>query len=658
MKTNKRTISAATATLVILSLLALKGCGFSGEFSMSCSPPPQIMSTPPTQAVVGQQYRYVIEAIHECGLLPASCKDVSILEKPAGADYTPYNGLITWTPSPSQVNSSVRFSIATVPDYCGNSVSQTWTVYVLPVAPDITPPAIGSVYPANVAVNVPVNSKINASFNEPVNPQTATTTSFSVSGPSGPIAGNVLVSGGNVTFTPSVNLPISSSIAVTITTAVKDLAGNALASNYSWNFVTGVAPDNNPPAVPNNLSAIHITGSAVDLSWSSSVDDFAVAGYRIYRDGIYLQSVSGASFTDTSPSLGSLYCYQVTAIDSVTNESAKSIEACASTAWPSVVTNLGYSIGTVGDKGKTSLAIDSAYKAHISYYDDTNKYLYYATNNVGVWTILKIDSGVYGSPSLAVDASNKVHISYPSDGIYSLKYATNASGSWVISTVDANWVGLFPSLAIDLFGKAHIGYYDNQNGYLKYATNISGSWVVNTIDTGSVGTSTSLALDSTGKAHISYYDALNGNLKYATNATGAWVISTIESSGDVGSSTSLAVDLADKVHISYYDATNRDLKYATNAAGTWVTSIIDVGGTFGTGWQPSLALDTTGNIYISYHDWGNDNLLYATNCSGIWKVFVLASSPNGAGASSIKLDATGRVHISSQQSTNIIYSTY
>ena len=415
-------------------------------------------------------------------------------------------------------------------------------------------------------------------------------------------------------------------------------------------------PDNTPPLVPDQFSAVSDLTPTISLMWEESTDNTGVEGYKIYRDGIYLQDVLGVSFTDTSLTSNTIYCYQVTAVDAAGNESSKSVKACASSTRPSKIMDLGYWPGSVGGVGMTSLALDATYNVHISYYDNINKNLYYATNEATAWSISAIDSNVYGSPSIAVDASNKVHISYTGDGVYSLKYATNISGSWVISTVDDYWAGLFSSLAIDSFGNAHISYYDYQNGNLKYATNLSGLWETSTIDTGYVGKSTSIALDSKGKVHISYYDVQNGDLKFATNANDIWEISTLDSTGDVGQSPSLAIDSEDKVHISYYDATNRQLKYATNATGTWVTSIIHGGVSAGTGWNSSLTLDNAGHIHISYNDWGYQNLRYATNASGAWKLYLIA--PGGSGLSSIKLDSSGWAHLSSHQSTNIIYSIY
>jgi hypothetical protein len=83
------------------------------------------------------------------------------------------------------------------------------------------------------------------------------------------------------------------------------------------------------------------------------------------------------------------------------------------------------------------------------------------------------------SPSL------QIHISYYDNTNGDLKYATNASGVWVTVTVDSVWdVGYHTSLALDSSGKAHISYYDYTNSDLKYATNASGAWVITAVDSG------------------------------------------------------------------------------------------------------------------------------------------------------------------------------
>jgi subtilisin family serine protease/subtilisin-like proprotein convertase family protein len=55
------------------------------------------------------------------------------------------------------------------------------------------------------------------------------------------VTGTVTYSGTTATFTPSSNLAYSTTYTATITTAAKDAAGNAMASDYAWSFTTGAA---------------------------------------------------------------------------------------------------------------------------------------------------------------------------------------------------------------------------------------------------------------------------------------------------------------------------------------------------------------------------------------------------------------------------------
>ena len=141
------------------------------------------------------------------------------------------------------------------------------------------------------------------------------------------------------------------------------------------------------------------------------------------------------------------------------------------------------------------------------------------TSDAASWIVEAVDSpGTVGYyTSIAVDSSNKVHISYEDQVNSDLKYATNAGGSWANITLDSTgYVGWFTSIAVDSNDKVHISYYDGTNYDLKYATNAGGSWANITLDsTGNVGYYTSIAVDSSDKVHISYQDYTNYDLKYA-----------------------------------------------------------------------------------------------------------------------------------------------
>lgn len=89
--------------------------------------------------------------------------------------------------------------------------------------------------------------------------------------------------------------------------------------------------DTTPPTAPTGLTAIFNSATnAIDLSWTAATDNVAVTGYRIYRDGgplPTLTAVVGTTFSDAGVS--GTHSYQVTAIDAAGNESAFSNIASA-----------------------------------------------------------------------------------------------------------------------------------------------------------------------------------------------------------------------------------------------------------------------------------------------------------------------------------------
>jgi chitinase len=63
----------------------------------------------------------------------------------------------------------------------------------------------------------------------------------------------------------------------------------------------------------------------VALSWTASSDNVAVAGYRVFRDGVEVASTSGTSLIDTAPGKSATHTYYVVAFDGAGNLSPPSI---------------------------------------------------------------------------------------------------------------------------------------------------------------------------------------------------------------------------------------------------------------------------------------------------------------------------------------------
>lgn len=88
-----------------------------------------------------------------------------------------------------------------------------------------------------------------------------------------------------------------------------------------------------PPTAPDALAATATSSSTIDLSWRAAVDDVAVAGYEIFRDGgaVAIGTTTGTAFSDTGLAAESTHSYAVLAIDAAGNRSVLSNTATATT---------------------------------------------------------------------------------------------------------------------------------------------------------------------------------------------------------------------------------------------------------------------------------------------------------------------------------------
>jgi len=363
--------------------------------------------------------------------------------------------------------------------------------------------------------------------------------------------------------------------------------------------------------------------------------------------------------------------------------------------------------------GTRSLRRDSSGVYHVAYGGDG---LYYAfsTNGGANWTVQTVDDspGVGLYTSLALDSANKPHISYYDANTGSLKYARNTTGTWEKFVIDTpamassfefsndaplttdglpertavlqDWDhvltdgleglnltdavlavtamegrGLFSSIDIDNLNQPHIAYYDSIAKDLKYAHTVYNGWRIDEIDTeGDVGQYNSMAVvsNSQGKimVHFSYFSADGGDLRYARWDKEANSVATklnVDTSGTTGLYTSIAMthSSAPQPRISYYDASNGNLRYAyaANENGTsWNSTLVD-GKTTDRGLFTSLALDSSNDPRISYYDATATNLRMATYSSGSssWGSDLVHNASFTGYYSSIVLDDTNLARI-------------
>jgi hypothetical protein len=150
----------------------------------------------------------------------------------------------------------------------------------------VGPPTVSSTIPANAATGVAINSAITAAFSEAMDPLTVTDVTFTLKQGTTPVLGAVTYAGVTATFTPDVDLTASTNYTATITTGAKDLAGNALASNFVWSFTTGATPDTTAPEVSSTIP----DSAATDVDISSAIT-------AVFSEAMDPLTVTTATFT-------------------------------------------------------------------------------------------------------------------------------------------------------------------------------------------------------------------------------------------------------------------------------------------------------------------------------------------------------------------------
>ena len=108
--------------------------------------------------------------------------------------------------------------------------------------------------------------------------------------------------------------------------------------------VSSSLQDTTAPSIPANLSAVAISPSQINLSWTGSTDNVGVAGYKIYRDGTQIAIVTSAtstlySYLDTGLQASATHTYAVAAYDVAGNVSVHSGQVSATTKSSSSITH-------------------------------------------------------------------------------------------------------------------------------------------------------------------------------------------------------------------------------------------------------------------------------------------------------------------------------
>ena len=159
------------------------------------------------------------------------------------ATFNPSNGLAPFTQYTATVSSGTE-------DLAGNHLASdhVWS-FTTGALPDTTAPTVTTTNPASGASGVLVNKMIAATFSEAMDPLSINTATFTLRQGATPVAGAVTYAGVTAIFTSSANLAHGASYTASLGLGATDLAGNPLASEFTWTFTTSTTLDTTAPTV-------------------------------------------------------------------------------------------------------------------------------------------------------------------------------------------------------------------------------------------------------------------------------------------------------------------------------------------------------------------------------------------------------------------------
>src|SRR6202048_2711545 len=219
---------------------------------------PTVISTNPVNGAINIPINRKITATFSEAMNPATVTAAGVFSLtvttggavvPGTPTFVTVNNTVIFSPTANLLpNTQYTATISTAAkSAAGNGLAANYVFgFTTGTTADLTAPTILSTVPVSAAINVPTNQTITATFSKPMDPSTIAasgTFTVAVAGVGGAaVPGTVSYTGSAATFTPTANLAPNTQFTATVTSAAKDLSGNALAAGAKpnpWNFTTG-----------------------------------------------------------------------------------------------------------------------------------------------------------------------------------------------------------------------------------------------------------------------------------------------------------------------------------------------------------------------------------------------------------------------------------
>jgi|APLak6261679142_1056127.scaffolds.fasta_scaffold00005_143 hypothetical protein len=232
---------------VLIAVLALVACG--GAESV-----PLLGTTSPLDGATQVALNAKLTAPYDVAMTPLTSTSFTLkrgTEVVAGVVTMSADAkTATFTPTAELAASTLYRATLTGVKSAGGvmAAERSWT-FTTGTTTDAVSPVLKTTSPRADVLEVAINARILATFDKTLDPQSVTTTTFTVTQSGALVPGLVTTVGSTASFTPTASLPLNTRITATLTTGVKDLQGNALAAAFTWSFTTGTSTARGPSVV-------------------------------------------------------------------------------------------------------------------------------------------------------------------------------------------------------------------------------------------------------------------------------------------------------------------------------------------------------------------------------------------------------------------------
>jgi hypothetical protein len=204
------------------------------------TPPPTVISAVPANGSIGVVVSSPVSLTFSEPVDPTTFTSSTFTlysgVTPVSGTVSVSGAIATFTPSiPLATNTSYTATVSgNVRDLSGNTLGSnySWTFQTKSLV------AVVATSPTPYSYPFALSGVVTATFSSAVDPSTVNSGNFTLSGPSGLISGTVGYSGVTATFTPTTPLTVNTVYRASISSSIKDLAGDPLAAGRTWTFQT------------------------------------------------------------------------------------------------------------------------------------------------------------------------------------------------------------------------------------------------------------------------------------------------------------------------------------------------------------------------------------------------------------------------------------